>query len=150
MTKHLRLVFPDSGEVALAALLEGAAPETCRIIWERAPYDGELWHAMWSGPETYLHIDPSLRIKPENQAFHTLPGDVGFYCMDGGRLLDWPNDLAELAFFYDRGARPSFMDGPVPINIFGRIVDNLDGFEQMCRRIHREGVKRFRVERAEP
>jgi hypothetical protein len=149
MSLHLRLRFPEDGVVAVATLLEDAAPETCRAIWERLPFQGELWHAMWSGPETYLHIDPGIRIGPENQTFHTLPGDVGYYCLEGGRLMDWREDMAELAFFYDRGARPSMMDGPVPMNIFGRIVDNLTGFAQMCRRIHREGVKPFRVERSE-
>jgi hypothetical protein len=147
MTKQIRLVFPHDKVVSVAELLEKAAPETCRTLWDRLPFEGDLWHAMWSGPETYLHIDPSIRIKPENQAFHTVPGDVGFYCQAGGQMMDWPHDLAEIAFFYDRGSRPSMMDGPVPMNIFGRIVDNLGGFADMSRRIHREGVKRFRVER---
>ena len=43
--------------------------------------EGELHHGIWSGPETYLMIDPSIRIAPENQTFHTEAGDIGYYEM---------------------------------------------------------------------
>jgi len=147
MSKHIRLVFPDEDTFTIAELLETQAPETCRIIWEHLALEGELWHGQWSGPETYLQIDPSIRIPRENQTFHVVAGDVGYYALEGGRVLGWPDDMAEVAFFYDRGARPSMMDGPVPMNIFARMVEDLEGFAEMCRRIRREGVKRFRVER---
>lgn len=147
MSKRICLFFPDGDTFAVAELLETQAPETCRIIWASLPFEGELWHGQWSGPETYLQIDPSIRIQPENQTFHVVAGDVGYYAFEGGRVIGWPDDVAELTFFYDRGARPSMIDGPVPVNIFARIVENLEGFAERCRRIRREGVKRFCVER---
>jgi hypothetical protein len=55
--------------------------------------------------------------------------------------------MAELAFFYGRGARPSMPDGPVAMNLFARIVENFDGFQKVCARIKKEGVKILRVER---
>lgn len=149
MGKYIRLLFPDEGLTAVAELLETEGPETCRMIWDRLPFEGELQHGQWSGPETYLLINPSIRIGPENQTFHTLPGEVGYYALEGGRILGWPDDMAEVTFFYDRGARPSMMDGPVPVNLFARITENLEGFAAMCRRIRRDGVKRLRVERVE-
>ncbi len=147
MPKQIRLVFPDEDVSALADLLEGAAPETCRVIFENLPFESELYYAQWSGPETYLLIDPSIQVAPENQTFHTIPGDIGYYRLDGGRLIDWPDDMAEIAFFYGRGARPSMIDGPVPVNMFARIVENLAGFAEVSRRTRLEGVKRIRVER---
>ena len=148
MANRLRLLFPDEGEESFAELLEREAPRTCRAIWESLPLKGELIHGQWSGPETYLVIKASIRIGPENQTVRTAPGDIGYYAVEGGRLAGWPDDLAELAFFYDRGAVPSMITGPVAVNLFARVVDNLDGFAAMCRRVHREGVKRFRVERS--
>ena len=148
MPKRLVLTFPDDGVSATAELLEELAPTTCRILWEHLPFSGELNHAQWSGPEAYLFIDPSIRIGPENQTFHTVPGDIGYYSLEGGRLYGWPDDMAELAFIYDRGAKPSMMDGPIPVNLFASVVDNLKGFAGMCSRIRREGVKTFRVDRA--
>jgi hypothetical protein len=145
--RRLRIRFPSEQVTSIAELLEQLAPRTCQAIWEALPFEGELIHAMWSGPETYLPIDSSLRIAPEHQTTHPLPGEIGFYAIDGGVLADWPEDMAELAFFYGRGARPSMPDGPIAINIFARIVENLEGFQRTCARIHKEGVKRLRVER---
>ena len=147
MPKRIRLIFPDERITATAELLEANAPETCRAIWARLPFEGTLEHGQWSGPETYLPIDPAIRIPPEHQSFHTIPGDIGYYALEGGRMVGWPDDMAELAFFYDRGARPSMIDGPVPVNLFARIVENLEGFADASLRTRREGVKHFRVER---
>ena len=147
MVEHIRLVFPEENVIAVARLLEAQAPDTCGTIWEHLPFEGELIHGQWSGPEAYLLIDPSIRIGPENQTVHTLPGDVGYYSLAGGRLIDWPEDMAELAFIYGRGARPSMIDGPVKVNVFARIEENLEGFADTCRRLRTEGVKAFRVER---
>jgi hypothetical protein len=143
----MRLVFSAENVVSVAELLEKEAPRTCRRIWEALPFEGELLHAMWSGPETYLPIDPSIRIEPEHQTIHPLPGEIGFYAIDGGVLIDWPDDMAELAFFYGRGARPSMPVGPIAMNVFARIVENFEGFRSVCARIRKEGVKILRVER---
>jgi Protein of unknown function (DUF3830) len=147
MPKRMRLVFPHDGVSALAELLEQQAPRTCEVIWAHLPLAGQLEHGQWSGPETYLPIDPRIRIPAEHQTFHTIPGDIGFYALEGGRLVGWPDDMSELAFFYDRGARPSMIDGPVPVNLFARIVEGLTEFADLSRRIRREGVKPFGVER---
>ena len=146
---RIRLHFPADGVEVFAKLLQSEAPETCRIIGDRLPFEGDLTHGRWSGPEAYLLIDPSIRIPPENQTFHTLPGDIAFYSQKGGRFFDWPDDMSELAFIYGRGAQPSMMDGPIRVNIFGRIDENLEVFAAMCARLHTEGMKPFRVERVE-
>jgi hypothetical protein len=147
MIRRLRLVLAAEGVEAFAELIEREAPRTCAAIWNALPFEGDLVHAMWSGPETYLPIAPTLRIEAEHQTTHPLPGEIGFYALDGGILIGWPSDMAELAFFYDRGAKPSMPNGPVSMNIFARIVDNFEGFREVCRRMQREGTKVLRVER---
>ena len=88
-------------------------------------------------------------MEAENQTTQTQIGDIGYYCVDGGRLAGWPDDFSEVAFFYGRGARPGMPTGPVAMNLFARIVDNLDGFAEACDRIRLEGAKPFRMERIE-
>lgn len=145
--KRLRLELPDVEVAATAELLEHAAPRTCAAIWNALPFGGELNHGIWSGPETYLMIDPAIRVAAEHQVHQTEAGDIGYYCARGGTIVDWPEDLAELAFFYGRGARPYMPTGPVTVNLFARVVDNLDGFARACDAIRRDGITRMRVER---
>lgn len=147
MTKKLRLVLPDPGITALAELFESEAPKTCRTIWDTLPLTGELYHGIWSGPETYMPIAPSIRVPPENQTVQTQAGEIGYYALEGGRIVDWPEDFAELAFFYGRGARPGMPTGPVAVNLVARIVENLDGFARACDEIRRSGATPLRVER---
>ncbi len=149
MPKQLRLVLPDTDVMvtAIAELLESDAPRTCQTIWETLPFEGVLNHGIWSGPETYLMIDPSIRIAPENQTVQTQAGEIGYYTAEGGRIVDWPDDLSELAFFYGRGARPRMPIGPVAVNLFARITENLEGFALACDEIRRSGVTTLRVER---
>jgi len=147
MTQRIRLALSRDDVVAEAKLLEHEAPETCTTLWEALPLSGELQHAIWSGPETYLLIDPSIRVPPENQITRAEAGDIAFYSVTGGRIVDWPDDIAELAFFYGRGAQPAMPTGPVAVNLFARIVDNLAGFAEACERMRREGIQELRVER---
>ena len=118
MTRRIRLCFPEENIESAADLFEGNAPKTCRAIWDALPVEGELNHAIWSGPETYLMIDPSIRIGPDNQTVQTQAGEIGYYTVPGGQIVDWPQDLAEIAFFYGRGARPHMPTGPVAVNLF--------------------------------
>ena len=119
--------YPTPTSRLLPRLLESDAPKTCRSIWEALPFEGVLNHGIWSGPETYLMIDPSIRIAPENQTVQTQAGEIGYYTVEGGRIVDWPDDISELAFFYGRGARPRMPTGPVAVNLFARVTENLEG-----------------------
>jgi hypothetical protein len=145
MEKRLHLVFPEENVTAVAELLSREAPRTCEAIWRALPLEGDLIHAMWSGPETYFPIDPAIRAAPEHQTQHPLPGEIGYYSLPGGQIVGWPSDFAEIAFFYGRGSRPSMPTGPVSMNVFARIVENLEGFSRVCARIHLEGVKRLAI-----
>jgi len=148
--KRMKLVLPAEKITVVAELLESEAPRTCAAIWQSLPHEGPLNHGIWSGPETYLMIDPSIRIEPENQAHHMQAGDIGYYTVRGGAIVDWPDDLSELAFFYGRGARPYMPTGPVSVNYFARVIDNLEGFASACDSIRTEGRSSLRVEQVLP
>ena len=145
--KRLRLTLPEIDVRATATLLESDAPITCETLWSALPFEGSLQHGIWSGPETYVQIDPAIVLGPENQTHQTQAGDIGYYTTPGGRIIDWPDDLSELAFFYARGARPYMPTGPVSVNLFARITDNLVGFAAACDRIRLDGVTPICVER---
>lgn len=149
MKRNIRLVLPRVDITAVAQLLDNEAPATCAAIWDALPFAGKLNHGIWSGPETYLLIDPEIRLAPENQTVQTQAGEIGYYTAKGGTIVDWPEDLSELAFFYGRGARPTMPIGPVPVNLFARITDNLDAFARTCDEIRRSGITEIRVERGD-
>ena len=147
---RIRLHFPADGVEVFAPLLQSEAPETCRIIGDRLPFEGDLTHGRWSGPEAYLLIDPTIRIPPENQTLQYLARRHRLLLAEGRQVLRLAGTTCRSSpFIYGRGARPSMMDGPIKVNIFARIDENLEGFAEMCARLHTEGVKPFRVERAD-
>jgi hypothetical protein len=147
MSKRFELTFLKEDIVAVAELTESKAPETCRILWDALPFEGDLVHGIWSGPECYLPIDPQIQCPAEYQSKSPLPGEIGFYSQKGGRIIGWPDDFSEIAVFYGRDTRPSMPHGRVCMNIFARIVDGFDAFAEVCARTHREGVKPLRVAR---
>lgn len=149
MPRRIRLTFTSEGVSALADLLEEAAPKTCAAIWNSLPAEGEAHHAIYSGSECVLLLPVVLRVEKENATSEVSPGDVGFAWFQPGDSWVVEKEFAEICWFYDRDARPSMPEGPVPINVFARVTDGADAFFAVCRRMRREGVKPFRVERVE-
>ncbi|HXV60698.1 MAG TPA: DUF3830 family protein, partial [Vicinamibacteria bacterium] len=70
----MKLEFLDEKISATAILLEREAPRTCGLILQSLPFEGELVHGIWSGPETYLPIDPAILGPAEHQATSLVPG----------------------------------------------------------------------------
>ena len=85
----------------------------------------------------------------ENATACVIPGDVTYAWLKAGREYGFPEDVQEIAWFYDRGARPSHPDGPIPQNIFGRIVGDPTKFYNVCRRMVCEGAKQVEITRVE-
>lgn len=113
------------------------------------PASGEAHHAIYSGSECVLLMPTPLRVEAENATSEVSPGDVGFAWFAPGSSWVVEKEFAEICWFYDRDARPSMPEGPVPVNIFARIVEGAEGFFAVCRRTRREGVKPFTIERVE-
>ena len=149
MGRRIRFTFVDESAAALAELLESDAPRTCRVVWDALPLEGDAHHAIYSGSEIAFLIAKEIVAPQENATSRVAQGDVGYWFQRGGEIYGVPEDLGELAWFYDRDAVPSMASGPIMMNIFARFVGEATDFYAVCRRMRREGVKRVRVERVE-
>jgi hypothetical protein len=145
-TARIRLRFPDEGVEAGAVLLEEEAPALCEAIRAILPIRSVAHHAIYSGSEVAMDLDPPLMLPPSNQTLRALPGDVAFYCLAGGLWQGFPRDLSEVLVVYDRDGLPSMPWGPVPICLFARIDTGLDAFAAVCLRMRTEPHKRLVIE----
>src|SRR5262249_30175085 len=99
--------------------------------------------------ESVLMIPSGIVVPSENATSRVAVGDVGYWETRGGVYYGVPDDLAEIAWFYDRDAVPSMADGPGLMNIFARIEVQAEAIYLASRRMRREGVRRVRVDRDE-
>ena len=133
----LRILLGESEFVC--ELLTEVAPRTSKAVSEMLPIRGRLIHGALSGPEVFVEIDSGERIQPENWTSNVLPGDVCYYFQKAG-MIDRPRDLAEVCIFYARGGRPSSPEGPVAVNVFGRIdASQLDSLAETCKALRQYG-----------
>ena len=79
MTKRIVLSFPEENVSATAELLEDAAPETCRFIWEHLPAEGRNIHGLYSGKEMFILFNPATLLEPENLVTFPLPGEILYF-----------------------------------------------------------------------
>jgi hypothetical protein len=145
MATRVVLTFVDEGVSAVAELLEDQAPKSCAAVLAALPQTTEAHHATYSGSEVAFILDRDLEVGKENATSKVIPGDLAYTRFEGGELWGFPNTFSELCWFYDRDAVPSMPDGPVPVNIIGRFVENFAAFAAVCRRMRREGVKRIEI-----
>ncbi len=141
MPKRIKLTFTNEKVSAIVELLEDQAPKTCAAVMAALPQSGEAHHATYSGSESVLILDRDLGVGTENATIRVIPGDVAYTRFEGGINYGFPDTFSEIAVFYDRDAVPSMPNGPVPMNIFGRITENFDDFAAVCRQMRRTGVK---------
>lgn len=147
MPARLIVTFLDEGISAVAELLEDQAPKSCAAVRAALPQTNLAHHATYSGSEVAFILDRDLGIGKENATTKVIPGDLAYTRFEGGELWGFPDTFSELCWFYDRDAVPSMPDGPVPVNVIGRFVENFDAFAAVCRRMRREGVKRVEIRR---
>jgi hypothetical protein len=136
---------------AVAELLEERAPSTCDLIWERLPVEARLVHGMYSGPELFIFLEGFPAVATENQVSRALPGDVGYWHIEGGLYASQPQELAELVFVYDRGVEIKGPDGqPSWVNLFARFQpEESNEFLAVSKRSRTEGPWTLRVERGQ-
>jgi len=103
-------------------------------------------HGIYSGSECVFLLDRVLRLPAENATSKVRKGDVAFTWMAAGSAYGVGKDFAEICWFYDLDAEPRMWEGPVPVNVFARIVPPAEDFFAVCYRMRREGVKPLTVE----
>ena len=147
---HIRFSFPREQASAHGELLWREAPQTCEAMSRLLPLSGEAHHAIYSGSECVLILPEVLRLPPENSTTKVAPGDVAFVWFAAGAAYGVASDFAEICWFYDLDAEPRMWEGPVPVNVFARIIQPADAFFAVCRRMRREGVKQLLVDIVTP
>jgi Protein of unknown function (DUF3830) len=145
VTQHIRIDFPRRGVSVDVELLEHQAPRICAFVWDNLPQEGYAHHAIYSGSEVAFDIAPKYSDPLENMTSRVLPGDVGYWFLNGGTLYGQPEDISEFMWFYDRDAEPRMTTGPVQVAIFGRMVGDTSAFFDACRAMRRDGQERCRV-----
>ena len=142
-TQQLVLRFPRHDVEARAVLLTNEAPALCAAVAAILPVAGQAHHAVYSGSEVALDLDPPLMLPPSNQTLRAIPGDVAFYCLEGGLWQGFPRPISEVLVVYDRDGVPSMPWGPVPVCLFARIEEGLAPFAEVCRRMRNGGGERL-------
>src|SRR5262245_35838882 len=78
-TRLITLTFPDTGESALADLLDAEAPGTCELVWKRLPVEQRAVHGMYSGAEVFALIENPEPAPAENLVQLPLPGELLYF-----------------------------------------------------------------------
>jgi hypothetical protein len=162
-SRYIKIELLKRNVSCLAELCDREAPDTCRVVWDALPLEGDAWHAKYAMNEVYALIPPPPESGPglENPTMMPIPGDVVFFYFDKGHLArsfreehgfaDLPG-VVDLAVFYGRNNylfNPA--TGPIPGNIFARIVENFDEMATACNDVWRSGSigERLRFSRVE-
>ncbi len=135
-----------SGVTALAELRPDHAPATVAGILAAAPFQGMAFHAIYSGSEVAMLLPSDVWLPVENATHRVVPGDLGYFRFRGGRWHGFPDDVAEMCWFYDRDATPSMPDGPVAVNLIGRFTDGWEAFAAACRDMRNSGSQPLSIE----
>jgi hypothetical protein len=146
MPRYIEFNIEDGEVSAQAVLWDERAPRTCAVVWDMLPVSGYLHHGIYSGPEIAMLLPRYVEVEPENATSAVLPWEIGFVSLRAQDYIDVPEDFSELCFFYDRGARPSMLDGPVKVNLFAQFVRGREALFTLCHRMRREGQKRITVQ----
>lgn len=145
VARRIALEFPADGVRAEAVLLDDEAQSLCDDIWNALPILGDAFHAVYSGSEIAMFLEPKLMLPPRNQTMNYHPGDTAFYCLQGGLWQGFPDDLSEVLVVYDRDGRPSMPWGPVPICLFARIDRGLEELSRVCRTMRNRPARRLEI-----
>ncbi|MFW9801757.1 MAG: DUF3830 family protein [Candidatus Thorarchaeota archaeon] len=138
--KKIELEFKDSTVKSIGVLLEKDAPETCKAFWDALPLENEMVHSSWSGEAIIAHpcgVKVGADFPQENKTIFVGPGE-----------LTMETNVEELMIFYGRG-HPRWRMGPIPMSVFGKIVDGLEDFAEQCKRLPKEGSKVLIIRRKE-
>jgi len=147
VTRYIDVVAEGEGLVARAELWDDLAPRTCTLIWDLLPVAGHFHHAIYSGAEVAMVLPAYHELAPEHATSAVLPWEIGFASLRRRDHFDVAEDFSEICFFYDRGARPSMLEGPVKVNLFARFVSGQEGLYRLCYRMREEGQKPFTLRR---
>ncbi len=138
-----RLEVTLGGVTAIAELHLTDAPRTCRAVLHALPLAGRAVPGLVSGSAVLLAVDRLSNIPFENQTIYPIPGDLAFYLEPvaylPGQHAGHKRHQEVIAVVYGRDTQMMGPVLPLPLNIFGSIVEGLDGLAAEVGRMKREG-----------
>jgi hypothetical protein len=149
--RRIRLTFVETGESAVADLLDDDAPALCDLIWNRLPVEHRVIHGMYSGAEVFALIEDPVPVPEVNMVQMPLPGELLYFYDEGKGALGARNPVGEICLAYGRGVTFRGHEGvPVYASLFARIPGDWKydwtAFAAQCRKVRWEGPRRLRIE----
>ncbi len=151
--RRVKIMFPATGESAVADFLDSEAPGICELIWNRLPLDANAIHGMYSGAEVFALLQNPAPGPPENLVQLPLPGELLYFYDEGRGAVGARTAVGEICIAYGRGVVLRGHEGvPAHASLFARIPGDWKrdwtAFAAACRRCRWEGPQRLLVERA--
>ena len=151
--RKIRLTFVNTGESAIAELLDDEAPTICQHVWDSLPIESKTIHGMYSGAEVFALLDDPRPCPPEGLTQLPLPGEILYFYDESKNVTNTRKSAAELCIVYNRGVVLRGPEGaPTHASLFARIPGDWKydwtGFRDACRKARWEGPPMLRIERA--
>lgn len=154
MNRKIRISFPTTGDAVVAELLDGEAPELCRMIWEMLPLEQKAIHGMYSGAEIFALLDEPRPAPNENLTQIPLPGELLYFYDNSRNVTNVRPEVAEICLVYGRGV---ILKGPEGVPTYASLFARIPGdwkydwveFRNACRKVRHEGPMMMRIEREE-
>ena len=130
----------EKGDRFDVELFDDEAPKTVEIIKQRLPFEYTFFQSVVSG-HALVCLPPDLTVPRENQRVAGIdPGTLTFLVKDEPVMV--PDEIyVAYGIFISRGLT---VDMKQPVNVFGRVVGDLDQLKRACRRVHMEGAETIR------
>lgn len=149
----MRLAVTVGGAKAIAEIHLTDAPRTCQAVLNTIPLRGRAFPGLVSGSTILVSVDHFEDIPFENQTIYPIPGDLAFYLEPitylPGHHAGHRRHQEVIALVYGRDTQMNGPVVPLPLNIFGSIIDGLDRLTAEIGRMKREGFGDLILEVAE-
>jgi hypothetical protein len=152
--RRIRLTYVNTGESAIAEMLEDDAPTVCDHVWSILPIESRVIHGMYSGAEVFALLDQPKQLPPENLCQLPLPGELLWFFDGSSSVANSKKPISELCIVYNRGVVIRGPEGvPSHCSLFARIPGDWKHdwvpFRDACRRARWEGPQLLRIERSD-
>jgi hypothetical protein len=132
-------------------LAENDAPRSTKLLLDSVlPVSQRARHAMESGREVFILLDPGIDIPEENQTIYQTVGDVLLYYKPSWFVEPEPgylNELPVLSWVYEQDTAVMGPYAPLATNVVGTIVEGLEKLRVEAPRMRREGFGAMKVSR---
>jgi hypothetical protein len=154
MKRKIRLTYVNTGESAVAEMLDEEAPTVCEYVWSILPIEHRMLHGMYSGAEVFALLDRAKQLPPENICHLPLPGELLYFFDGSTSVANSKKPISELVIVYGRGVSLKGPEGVVTYcSLFARIPGDWKydwtDFAAACKQARLQGPPVLRIERFE-